>query len=47
MCLMNSLLHPYLDKFVIVFIADVLVYSKKEEEHVEHLAAALRLSREN
>jgi len=44
---MNSVLHPYLDKFVIVFIDDILVYSKNEEEHVEHLAAVLRLLREH
>ena len=42
MCLMNSVLHPYLDKFVIVFIDDILVYFKNEEEHVEHLGVVLR-----
>ena len=47
MCLINSVLCPYLDKFVIVFIDDILVYSKNEEEHVEHLAAVLRLLREH
>ena len=47
MCLMNSVLRPYLDKFVIVFIDDILVYSKNEEEHVEHLATILRLLREH
>ena len=47
MCLMNSMLHPYLDKFVIVFIDDILIYSKNEEEHAEHLAAMLRLLREH
>eukprot|EP00253_Pinus_taeda_P035159 PITA_35159 len=47
MCLMNSVLHPYLNKFVIVFIDDILVYSKNEEEHAEHLATVLRLLREH
>ena len=47
MCLMNSVLHPYLDKFVIVFIDDILVYSKNEEDHAEHLAIVLRLLREH
>ena len=44
---MNSVWHPYLDKFVILFIDDILIYSKNEEEHVEHLAAVLRLLREH
>ncbi len=47
MCFMNSVLHPYLDKFVIVFIDYILVYSKNDEEHAEHLAAMLRLLREH
>jgi hypothetical protein len=37
MCLMNSVLNKYLDKFVLVFIDDILVYSKTKEEHEEHL----------
>jgi len=44
---MNSVLHPYFDKFVIVFIDDIMVYSKNEEEHDEHLMIALRLLREH
>lgn len=36
MCLMNNVLHLYLDKFFIVFIDDIQVYSENEEEHVEH-----------
>ena len=47
MCLMNSLLHPYLDKFFIVFIDDILIYSNNEEKHTEHLATVLRLLREH
>lgn len=47
MYLMNIVLHPYLDNFVIVFIDDILVSSKNEEEHVEHLAAVFRFFREN
>ena len=47
MFLMNSVLCPYLDKFFIVFIDDILVYSKNEEENVEHLATMLRFIREN
>ncbi|GJR03274.1 putative reverse transcriptase domain-containing protein [Tanacetum coccineum] len=37
MDLMNRVCKPYLDKFVIVFIDDILIYSKSEEEHAEHL----------
>jgi len=47
MCLMNSVLHLYLDKFVIVFIYDILVYSKNEEEHAENFATVLILLREH
>ncbi|GJR86352.1 putative reverse transcriptase domain-containing protein [Tanacetum coccineum] len=38
MDLMNRVCRPYLDKFVIVFIDDILIYSKTREEHVEHLS---------
>ena len=47
MCLINSVLHLYLDNFVIVFIDGILLYSKNEEEHAEHLATMLRLMRED
>lgn len=39
--LMNQVFAPYLDKFMVVFIDDVLVYSKNEEEHTEHLKIVL------
>ena len=41
------MLLPFLDKFVIMLIDDILVYSKNEEENVEHLAVVLRLLRDN
>ena len=47
MCLMNNVLCPYIDKFVIVFIDDILIYSKNEKENVEHLVVVLRSLREN
>ncbi|GKC14941.1 putative reverse transcriptase domain-containing protein [Tanacetum coccineum] len=43
MDLMNRVCKPYLDKFVIVFIDDILIYSKTEEEHSEHLKIILDL----
>nr|GEX15312.1 hypothetical protein [Tanacetum cinerariifolium] len=44
--LMNRVCKPYLDKFVIVFIDDILIYSKDEKEHEEHLKAILELLKE-
>ncbi|GKE05979.1 putative reverse transcriptase domain-containing protein, partial [Tanacetum coccineum] len=43
MDLMNRVCKPYLDKFVIVFIDDILIYSKDKKEHEEHLKAILEL----
>nr|GEU98868.1 putative reverse transcriptase domain-containing protein [Tanacetum cinerariifolium] len=45
MDLMNRVCKPYLDKFVIVFIDDILIYSKNKEEHGEHLRTILSLLR--
>ncbi|GKF68599.1 putative reverse transcriptase domain-containing protein, partial [Tanacetum coccineum] len=42
--LMNRVCKPYLDKFVIVFIDDILIYSKNKKEHEEHLRANLRVA---
>ena len=47
MYLMNKVFMEYLDKFVVVFIDDILVYSKDEEEHEEHLRLVLQKLREN
>ncbi|GKC41899.1 putative reverse transcriptase domain-containing protein [Tanacetum coccineum] len=43
MDLMNRVCKPYLDKFVIVFIDDILIYSRDEKEHEEHLKTILEL----
>ncbi|GJT34804.1 putative reverse transcriptase domain-containing protein [Tanacetum coccineum] len=40
---MNECAKPYLDKFVIVFIDDILIYSKNKQEHKEHLKIILEL----
>jgi hypothetical protein len=47
MYLMNSVFMPELDKFIVVFIDDILVYSKSEEEHVGHLHVVLQRLREH
>jgi hypothetical protein len=47
MYLMNSVFMSELDKFVMVFIDDILIYSKNEEEHAEHLHIVLQRLRDN
>jgi len=43
---MNRIFHPFVDRFVVVFIDDILVYSKEEEEHAEYLRVVLRVLKE-
>ncbi|GJY69394.1 putative reverse transcriptase domain-containing protein [Tanacetum coccineum] len=45
MDLMNRVCKPYLDKFVIIFIDDILIYSRNKEEHANHLRIILELLR--
>ncbi|KAL4388726.1 hypothetical protein GQ457_09G011400 [Hibiscus cannabinus] len=47
MDIMNRVFQPYLDQFVVVFIDEILVYSKSEDEHEEHLRIVLQTLREN
>ncbi|WVZ84489.1 hypothetical protein U9M48_031518 [Paspalum notatum var. saurae] len=47
MNLMNKVFMEYLDKFVVVFIDDILIYSKTEEEHEEHLRLVLQKLRDH
>lgn len=44
-CTMNSILEPFLRKFVIVFMDDILVYSNSIEDHAQHLREVLTLLR--
>jgi hypothetical protein len=47
MYLVNKVVMEYLDKFVVVFIDDILIFSKKEEEHEKHLRLVLDKLRSN
>ena len=46
MALMNKVFQAYLDKFMIVFIDDILVYSRNKEEHEQHLRTVLQILKE-
>lgn len=43
MCLTNSIFHKYLDQFILVFLYDIIIQSKSEEEHEEHLRMVLQV----
>lgn len=47
MCLMNGVFRSYLDRFVLVFLDDILIYSKIQKEHEEHLRLVLQCLRDN
>ena len=47
MCLMNSVFNRYLDKFVLVFPDDIVVYSKNEKDHEKYLRLTLQFLREH
>lgn len=44
---MNRIFHSYLDQFVVVFIDDILIYSKSNDDHAEHLRVVLQVLKEN
>ena len=46
MDVMNIVFRPYIDKFMVVFIDDILVYSKNQKEHEEHLRIVLEILKE-
>ena len=45
--LMNKVLQPFLDRFVVVYLDDIVIYSQSLEEHVGHLREVFRVLREN
>ena len=47
MDMMNRIYQPYLDHFLVVFVDDILIYSKSQEEHGHHLHLALQTLREH
>ena len=47
MNLMHRVFQPYLDQFVVVFVGDILIYSKSEKDHKGHLRIILQTLREH
>ena len=47
MDLMHRVFQPYLDRFIMVFVDDILIYSKSEEEHEGHLRIVLQILRDH
>ena len=47
MDLMHRVFHPYLDRFVVVFMDDILIYSETEEDHEDHLRVLLQTLRDH
>ena len=47
MCLLNGISSEYLNHFILVFLDDILIYSKSEDEHEEHLKLVLQVLREH
>ena len=45
--LMNKIFHPFLDKFMVVYLDDIVIYSNSLEEHVDHLREVFRLLSQN
>ena len=45
--LMNNIFRPYLDKFALVYLDDILIYSKTKEEHLRHLKIVMNILRKN
>ena len=44
---MTRILQPYLNKFVVVYLDDILIYSKTEEEHLKHIEIILEILKQN
>ena len=47
MDLMNQVFRSHLDRFVVIFIDDILLYSRTQEEHAEHLRVSLQILRDH